>query len=247
MEILHSVLTAEGLFSLLTLSLLEIVLGIDNVIFVSIIVGKLPAQDHSKARKIWLIGALLLRTILLLSISWIAGLVYPLFSIAHHEFSGRDLIMMFGGLFLLAKSTIEIHSKLEGENLHENKNTTIKAKAFTSIMAQVMLIDLVFSLDSVITAIGLANQIPIMIMAIIIALIIMLFSSTSISTYIERHPTLKMLALSFLLMVGLTLFIEGFGVHVPKGYIYTAMAFSLLVEVLNMRFRNNQNKPLHLR
>jgi len=247
MEILHSVLTAEGLFSLLTLSLLEIVLGIDNVIFVSIIVGKLPAQDHSKARKIWLIGALLLRTILLLSISWIAGLVNPLFTIAHHEFSGRDLIMMFGGLFLLAKSTIEIHSKLEGENLHENKNTTIKAKAFTSIMAQVMLIDLVFSLDSVITAIGLANQIPIMIMAIIIALIIMLFSSTSISTYIERHPTLKMLALSFLLMVGLTLFIEGFGIHVPKGYIYTAMAFSLLVEVLNMRFRKNQNKPLHLR
>ena len=247
MEILHSVFTPEGLFSLLTLSLLEIVLGIDNVIFVSIIVGKLPAQDHSKARKIWIVGALLLRTILLLSISWIAGLVYPLFTIVQHEFSGRDLIMMFGGLFLLAKSTIEIHSKLEGENHHEDKNTTIKAKAFTSIMAQVLLIDLVFSLDSVITAIGLANQIPIMIMAIIIALIIMLFSSTSISTYIERHPTLKMLALSFLLMVGLTLFIEGFGIHVPKGYIYTAMAFSLLVEVLNMRFRKNQNKPLHLR
>lgn len=247
MEILHSVFTPEGLFSLLTLSLLEIVLGIDNVIFVSIIVGKLPAQDHSKARKIWIVGALLLRTILLLSISWIAGLVYPLFTVVQHEFSGRDLIMMFGGLFLLAKSTIEIHSKLEGENHHEDKNTTIKAKAFTSIMAQVLLIDLVFSLDSVITAIGLANQIPIMIMAIIIALIIMLFSSTSISTYIERHPTLKMLALSFLLMVGLTLFIEGFGIHVPKGYIYTAMAFSLLVEVLNMRFRKNQNKPLHLR
>ena len=247
MEILHSVFTPEGLFSLLTLSLLEIVLGIDNVIFVSIIVGKLPAQDHSKARKIWIVGALLLRTILLLSISWIAGLVYPLFTVVQHEFSGRDLIMMFGGLFLLAKSTIEIHSKLEGENHHEDKNTTIKAKAFTSIMAQVLLIDLVFSLDSVITAIGLANQIPIMIIAIIIALIIMLFSSTSISTYIERHPTLKMLALSFLLMVGLTLFIEGFGIHVPKGYIYTAMAFSLLVEVLNMRFRKNQNKPLHLR
>jgi predicted tellurium resistance membrane protein TerC len=155
--------------------------------------------------------------------------------------------MMFGGLFLLAKSTIEIHSKLEGESHHQEKNSGIKAKAFASIMTQVLLIDLVFSLDSVITAIGLANQIPIMIMAIIIALIIMLFSSTSISTYIERHPTLKMLALSFLLMVGLTLFIEGFGIHVPKGYIYTAMAFSLLVEVLNMRFRKNQNKPLHLR
>jgi predicted tellurium resistance membrane protein TerC len=247
MEILHSVFTPEGLFSLLTLSLLEIVLGIDNVIFVSIIVGKLPAQDHSKARKIWIVGALLLRTILLLSISWIAGLVYPLFTIVQHEFSGRDLIMMFGGLFLLAKSTIEIHSKLEGESHHQDNNSTIKSKAFTSIMAQVLLIDLVFSLDSVITAIGLANQIPIMIIAIIIALIIMLFSSTSISTYIERHPTLKMLALSFLLMVGLTLFIEGFGIHVPKGYIYTAMAFSLLVEVLNMRFRKNQNKPLHLR
>ena len=247
MEILHSVFTPEGLFSLLTLSLLEIVLGIDNVIFVSIIVGKLPAQDHAKARKIWIIGALLLRTVLLLSISWIAGLVYPLFTILHHEFSGRDLIMMFGGLFLLAKSTIEIHSKLEGESHYEDKNSSIKSKAFTSIMAQVLLIDLVFSLDSVITAIGLANQIPIMIMAIIIALIIMLFSSTSISKYIEAHPTLKMLALSFLLMVGLTLFIEGFGIHVPKGYIYTAMAFSLLVEVLNMRFRKNQNKPLHLR
>ena len=247
MEILHSVFTPEGLFSLLTLSLLEIVLGIDNVIFVSIIVGKLPAQDHAKARKIWIIGALLLRTILLLSISWIAVLVYPLFTILHHEFSGRDLIMMFGGLFLLAKSTIEIHSKIEGEIHHEDKDNTIKAKAFTSIMTQVLLIDLVFSLDSVITAIGLANQIPIMIMAIIIALIIMLFSSTSISKYIEAHPTLKMLALSFLLMVGLTLFIEGFGIHVPKGYIYTAMAFSLLVEVLNMRFRKNQNKPLHLR
>jgi predicted tellurium resistance membrane protein TerC len=243
MEMLYSVFTPEGLFSLLTLSLLEIVLGIDNVIFVSIIVGKLPAQDHAKARKIWIIGALLLRTILLLSISWIAGLVYPLFTIAHHEFSGRDLIMMFGGLFLLAKSTIEIHSKIEGESHYEDKDNSIKSKAFTSIMTQVLLIDLVFSLDSVITAIGLANQIPIMIMAIIIALIIMLFSSASISKYIEAHPTLKMLALSFLLMVGLTLFIEGFGIHVPKGYIYTAMAFSLLVEVLNMRFRKNQNKP----
>ena len=247
MEILYSVFTPEGLFSLLTLSLLEIVLGIDNVIFVSIIVGKLPVQDHAKARKIWIIGALILRTILLLSISWIAGLVYPLFSIVHHVFSGRDLIMMFGGLFLLAKSTIEIHSKIEGEIHHEDKDNTIKSKAFTSIMTQVLLIDLVFSLDSVITAIGLANQIPIMIMAILIALIIMLFSSASISKYIEAHPTLKMLALSFLLMVGLTLFIEGFGIHVPKGYIYTAMAFSLLVEVLNMRFRKNQNKPLHLR
>jgi predicted tellurium resistance membrane protein TerC len=247
MELLQAIISPEGLFSLLTLSLLEIVLGIDNVIFVSIIVGKLPAQDHAKARKIWIIGALLLRSILLLSISWIAGLVYPLFTVFHHEFSGRDLIMMFGGLFLLAKSTIEIHSKLEGESHHQEKNSGIKAKAFASIMTQVLLIDLVFSLDSVITAIGLANQIPIMIMAIIIALIIMLFSSTSISTYIERHPTLKMLALSFLLMVGLTLFIEGFGIHVPKGYIYTAMAFSLLVEVLNMRFRKSQNKPLHLR
>ena len=248
MEFLAIFLTPEGLFSLLTLSILEIVLGIDNVIFVSIIIGKLPKEQHSKARRIWIIGALILRFILLSGISWIAGLVYPLFSVFGHDFSGRDLIMMFGGLFLLAKSTLEIHSKLEGDDMaHKSEEATHK-KAFALVMVQVVLIDLVFSLDSVITAIGLANHIPVMIAAIIIALSIMVLSSNAISSFIEKHPTLKILALSFLLMVGLTLFIEGFAIHVPKGYIYTAMSFSILVESLNIRLRKKlDKKPVHLR
>lgn len=246
MEQLHIFLTPEGLFSLLTLSMLEIALGIDNVIFVSIIIGKLPPEQHNRARRIWIIGALILRCILLMSISYIAGLVFPLFSVVGHEFSGRNLIMMFGGLFLLAKSTLEIHSKLEGIEHGEKNVSTTMGTSFTLIIGQVLLIDLVFSLDSVITAIGLANHIPVMIASIIIALTIMLLSSSAISAFVEKHPTLKMLALSFLLMVGLTLFVEGFGVHVPKGYIYTAMAFSLLVETLNIRLRK-KTIPLHLR
>jgi predicted tellurium resistance membrane protein TerC len=246
MEFLHIFLTPEGLFSLLTLSLLEIALGIDNVIFVSIIIGKLPKERHETARRIWIAGALILRFCLLLSISYLAGLTFPLFEVLGHGFSGRDLIMMFGGLFLLAKSTLEIHSKLEG--VHHGQDTKAGKSAFALVMGQVLLIDLVFSLDSVITAIGLANHIPVMVAAIIIALTIMVVSSTAISEFVERHPTLKILALSFLLMVGLTLFVEGFGVHVPKGYIYTAMAFSLLVETLNIRLRKKtQTPPVHLR
>lgn len=246
MEFLHIFLTPEGLFSLLTLSLLEIALGIDNVIFVSIIIGKLPKERHETARRIWIAGALILRFCLLMSISYLAGLTFPLFEVLGHGFSGRDLIMMFGGLFLLAKSTLEIHSKLEG--VHHGQDTKAGKSAFALVMGQVLLIDLVFSLDSVITAIGLANHIPVMVAAIIIALTIMVVSSTAISEFVERHPTLKILALSFLLMVGLTLFVEGFGVHVPKGYIYTAMAFSLLVETLNIRLRKKtQTPPVHLR
>ena len=246
MDFLQVFLTPEGLFSLLTLSLLEIALGIDNVIFVSIIIGKLPPEQHAKARRIWIVGALILRFLLLMSISYLAGLVYPLFSMIGHDFSGRDLIMIFGGLFLLGKSTLEIHSKLEGEH-SENKNGVGKS-AFYLVIGQILLIDLVFSLDSVITAIGLANHIPIMVAAIIIALTIMLLSATAISEFVDTHPTLKILALSFLLMVGLTLFVEGFGVHVPKGYIYSAMAFSLLVETLNIKLRKKtQNPPVHLR
>ena len=247
MEYLQIFLTAEGLFSLFTLSLLEIALGIDNVIFVSIIIGKLPAELHAKARRIWIIGALILRFFLLISISYLAGLVYPIFSALGHDFSGRDLIMMFGGLFLLAKSTLEIHSKLEGES-HDKGNGSVAKSAFFMVIGQILLIDLVFSLDSVITAIGLANHIPVMVAAIIIAMTIMLLSATAISEFVEKHPTLKILALSFLLMVGLTLFVEGFGVHVPKGYIYSAMAFSLLVETLNIRLRKkSQVPPVHLR
>lgn len=246
MEFLHIFITPEGLFSLLTLSLLEIALGIDNVIFVSIIIGKLPKERHETARRIWIAGALILRFCLLMSISYLAGLTFPLFEVLGHGFSGRDLIMMFGGLFLLAKSTLEIHSKLEG--VHHGQDTKAGKSAFALVMGQVLLIDLVFSLDSVITAIGLANHIPVMVAAIIIALTIMVVSSTAISEFVERHPTLKILALSFLLMVGLTLFVEGFGVHVPKGYIYTAMAFSLLVETLNIRLRKKtQTPPVHLR
>ncbi len=247
MEILQVFLTPEGLFSVLTLSLLEIALGIDNVIFVSIIIGKLPLEQHAKARRIWVIGALILRFLLLMSISYLAGLTYPLFSMIGHDFSGRDLIMMFGGLFLLAKSTLEIHSKLEGDQ-SESKKGIVAKSAFFLVIGQILLIDLIFSLDSVITAIGLANHIPIMVAAIVIALTIMLLSASAISAFVEKHPTLKILALSFLLMVGLTLFVEGFGVHVPKGYIYSAMTFSLLVETLNIRLRKKtHNPPVHLR
>jgi len=247
MEILQVFLTPEGLFSVLTLSLLEIALGIDNVIFVSIIIGKLPLEQHAKARRIWVIGALILRFLLLMSISYLAGLTYPLFSMIGHDFSGRDLIMMFGGLFLLPKSTLEIHAKLEGDQ-SESKKGIVAKSAFFLVIGQILLIDLIFSLDSVITAIGLANHIPIMVAAIVIALTIMLLSASAISAFVEKHPTLKILALSFLLMVGLTLFVEGFGVHVPKGYIYSAMTFSLLVETLNIRLRKKtHNPPVHLR
>lgn len=248
MDIFQIFLTPEGLFSLLTLSMLEIALGIDNVIFVSIIIGKLPKERHNSARRLWIIGALILRFCLLMSISYLAGLIYPIFSLFGNAFTGRDLIMMFGGLFLLAKSTLEIHTKLEGIDHEQEATKKVGARAFGMVIGQVLLIDLVFSLDSVITAIGLANHIPIMVAAIVIALAIMLLSSSSISAFVDRHPTLKILALSFLLMVGLTLFVEGFGVHVPKGYIYSAMAFSLLVETLNIRLRKKtQTPPVHLR
>ena len=206
MDFLQVFLTPEGLFSLLTLTLLEIALGIDNVIFVSIIISKLPAEQHAKARKIWIVGALILRILLLMSISYLAGLVYPIFSMIGHDFSGRDLIMVFGGLFLLGKSTLEIHSKLEGEH-SENTNGVAKS-AFYIVIGQILLIDLVFSLDSVITAIGLANNISIMVASIIIALAIMLLSATAISEFVDKHPTLKILALSFLLMVGFTFAIK---------------------------------------
>ncbi|NBO71905.1 TerC family protein [bacterium] len=248
MDIFQIFLTPEGLFSLLTLSMLEIALGIDNVIFVSIIIGKLPKERHNSARRLWIIGALILRFCLLMSISYLAGLIYPIFSLFGNAFTGRDLIMMFGGLFLLAKSTLEIHTKLEGIDHEQEATKKVGARAFGMVIGQVLLIDLVFSLDSVITAIGLANHIPIMVAAIVIALAIMLLSSSAISAFVDRHPTLKILALSFLLMVGLTLFVEGFGVHVPKGYIYSAMAFSLLVETLNIRLRKKtQTPPVHLR
>lgn len=228
-----------ALISLLTLTLLEIVLGIDNVIFISILASRLPEASRDKVRSIGLALALVLRIILLLFITEIAKLTTPLFTFLDHGFSWRDFIMMGGGLFLIAKSTTEIHNKLEGE---EHEGAAGNKSSFIGAVIQIAILDLVFSIDSVITAIGLAQHVEIMITSVVIAVFIMFFTAKSVSNFIEKHPTLKILALSFLLMVGLVLFVEGFGVHVEKGFVYTAMAFSILVELLNMRFRTKK-KP----
>lgn len=230
----------ETYVSLLTLTFLEIVLGIDNIIFISILTGKLPAESREKARIIGLSVALIFRILLILAISWIAGLVEPLFSVFSHPVSGRDLILMGGGLFLIVKSTLEIHEKLEGEEHEKSSNA---APGFWNIIVQIVLLDLVFSLDSVITAVGLVSHIEIMIVAIVISMIIMIMFAGKVSDFIHKHPTIKMLALSFLLMIGLLLLVEGFHVAVPKGYVYFAMLFSFAVEMLNIRMRN-KNKPV---
>ncbi|NBV12671.1 MAG: TerC family protein [Sphingobacteriia bacterium] len=221
--------------SLFTLTAMEVVLGIDNIIFVSIIAGRLPADQQKRARFIGLSLALIIRILLLCMISWLAGLTQALFVLADHPISIRDMIMMAGGLFLLGKSTLEIHYKLEGEDPDSNKK--IKSPGFTQIIIQILLLDLVFSIDSIITAIGLVQEVGIMITAVIISMMIMMIFASKISNFIEKHPTLKMLALSFLLMVGLLLIAEGLGMHVPKGYVYFAMAFSFGVEMLNLRLR----------
>jgi len=225
--------------SLLTLTFLEIVLGIDNIIFISILTGKLPAEQQNKARITGLILALLFRVGLLMMISWIAGLVYPILTIFDFSFSGRDLILIAGGLFLLVKSTLEIHNKIEGTE--EGLNKDVKQK-FWNIIVQIIIIDLVFSLDSVITAVGLVNDLTIMVIAIIISMIVMIIFSKSVSDFIHKHPTIKMLALSFLLMIGLLLLVEGFHVEVPKGYVYFAMLFSFIVEMLNIKMREREKR-----
>jgi predicted tellurium resistance membrane protein TerC len=230
--------------SLATLTLMEVVLGIDNIIFISIIAGRLPQEQQGKARMLGLSLALIIRIILLLFISWLAGLTEPVFTLLDKGFSARDLIMMGGGLFLLGKSTLEIHHKLEGVEDEGGKGKAIVS--FSHIIVQILLLDIVFSLDSIITAIGLVKEPIIMIIAVVISMIVMMIFAGSIGRFIEKHPTIKMLALSFLLMIGLVLFVEGFEVHVPKGYIYFAMAFSILVEMLNMRMLRNR-KPVHLR
>lgn len=230
----------ETYVSLLTLTFLEIVLGIDNIIFISILTGKLPAESREKARIIGLSVALIFRILLILAISWIAGLVEPLFSVFSHPVSGRDLILMGGGLFLIVKSTLEIHEKLEGEEHEKSSNA---APGFWNIIVQIVLLDLVFSLDSVITAVGLVSHIEIMIVAIVISMIIIIMFAGKVSDFIHKHPTIKMLALSFLLMIGLLLLVEGFHVAVPKGYVYFAMLFSFAVEMLNIKMRN-KNKPV---
>jgi len=223
---------------LLTLTVLEIVLGIDNIVFISILSGKLPKGDQKRARRLGLSLALITRVLLLLSLNWVMSLTAPIFTIVSQEISGRDLILLIGGLFLIYKATTEIHEKLEGEN----HDTEIKGRAtFSGVIVQILLLDIVFSLDSVITAVGMANQIGVMVAAVIIAVIIMLFAAESISKFVNNHPTVKMLALSFLVLIGVSLLGEGLDQHIPKGYIYFAMAFSVLVEMLNLRLKKKTN------
>ena len=233
----------ESLIALLTLTVLEIVLGIDNIIFISILSGKLPKEQQSKARLTGLGLAMITRILLLFSIVWIMKLTLPLFTVIGQEISGRDLILIGGGLFLIAKSTFEIHDKLEGEEGHKSAKV---AKSFGSVITQILLLDIVFSLDSVITAVGMANNIMIMIVAVVIAVGVMMVSAKGISDFVEKHPTVKMLALAFLLLIGVSLIAEGLDQHISKGYIYFAMAFSIFVEMLNLRMKA-KTKPVELR
>jgi predicted tellurium resistance membrane protein TerC len=237
--------TSENLIALLTLSSLEIVLGIDNIVFISILVGKLPREQQGKARQIGLLLAMGMRIALLLAISWVIGLTAPLFTlpVLAQEISGRDLILLLGGLFLVGKATWEIHDKLEGG---DHTQAVPRVASFAGILFQIVLLDIVFSLDSVITAVGLAREIAVMIAAVMIAVVVMMIFAGRISDFIERHPTLKMLALSFLLLIGVVLIADGFGQHVSKGYIYFAMAFSLFVEILNIRLRRVSEPPVEL-
>ncbi len=233
----------QAWIAFVTLLGLEIVLGIDNVVFISILAGKLPVAQQAKARYVGLGLAMLMRIALLFSLSWVIRLTAPLFTIFGHEFSGRDLILIIGGLFLLAKATHEIHQKLEGE---EGQSSARVKPSFSSVIIQILLLDLVFSLDSVITAVGMVDDISIMIAAVVIAIAFMMVFAAPISNFVERHPTFKMLALSFLLLIGFTLIAEGWDRHIPKGYIYVAMAFSVFVEVLNLKFRKPGDAPVKL-
>jgi len=230
-------LNPEIWVAFLTLLALEIVLGIDNIVFISILVDKLPEERQALARRLGLGLALVMRIILLLSLSWVIGLTAPLFTVLAQEISGRDVILILGGLFLLGKATYEIHENLEGEEGHASAR--VKAN-FASVLVQIILIDMVFSLDSVITAVGMVDQVSVMIAAVTVAIVVMLFSAEAVAGVVNRHPTLKMLALSFLLLIGLALLLEGFDQHVPKGYIYFAMGFSVLVELLNIRVRRRR-------
>jgi len=246
----------EAWISLLTLTLLEIVLGIDNIVFISILSGKLPADQQKKARQLGLGLAMITRVLLLLSLSWVMSLTSPLFNIGEWinldnkewleklAISGRDVILILGGLFLIYKSTHEIHLKLEGGEDEEGK---VKVHSFAGVIVQILVLDIVFSLDSVITAIGMAEHVEVMIAAVVIAVLIMMVSANAISGFVNNHPTVKMLALSFLLLIGVSLLAEGLDQHIPKGYIYFAMAFSILVEMLNLKMKKNTKDPVKLR
>ena len=229
----------------LTLTLLEIVLGIDNIIFISILCGKLPPDQQGKARRIGLGLAMVMRILLLLSLSWVIGLTKPLFTlpVLGHELSGRDLVLIVGGLFLIAKSTMEIHEKLEGEEGHASARV---GPSFTSVLLQIMVLDIVFSLDSVITAIGMVSQVTVMIAAVVVAVGFMMVFAGAVGDFVHRHPTIKMLALSFLLLIGVMLVADGLRQHIPKGYVYFAMAFSVFVEMLNIRMKKKTTRPVEL-
>ena len=233
----------QNWIALLTLTSLEIVLGIDNIIFISILAGKLPQAQQAKARQVGLSLAMFVRIALLFSLSWIIGLTAPLFEVFEFEVTGRSLILFAGGLFLLAKSTFEIHEKLEGEEGHASDKVSA---TFTSVIIQILLLDIVFSLDSVITAVGMVDQLAVMVAAVVIAVGVMLIAAGPVSEFVEHHPTVKMLALSFLLPIGFSLVAEAFELHIPKGYIYFAMGFSVFVEMLNLRLRGGA-KPVELR
>jgi predicted tellurium resistance membrane protein TerC len=234
----------EAWIALLTLTVLEIVLGIDNVIFISILAGKLPREQQGTARTVGLALAMLMRIVLLFSLTWIMRLTAPLFTVLGEEISGRDLVLIVGGLFLLYKSTHEIHDRLEGE---EGEDSVRVMPSLTSVLIQIMLLDIVFSLDSVITAVGMAEDLGVMVTAVVIAVGFMMVFAAPVSRFVDRHPTVKMLALSFLLLIGITLIADGLGRHIPKGYIYFAMAFSIGVELLNLRARRGKQDVVKLR
>ena len=233
--------------ALATLTVLEIVLGVDNIIFLSIIADRLPEAQRPRARRLGLVAAMVMRILMLLGLTWLMGLTATLFEVAEHDFSGRDLILIGGGLFLLWKSTIEVHQQLEGE---EHEAGGGRKATFWMVIAQIGMLDLVFSFDSVLTAIGLAKDVPVMIIAIVVAVLVMMWAAEPIAKFVHRHPTIKMLALSFLVLIGFALVAEGLGLHIPKGYIYFAVAFSLGVEMLNMRMRKQKRLavgPVRLR
>ena len=238
-------LTSEGLLALVTLTFLEIILGVDNVIFISILSSTLPKSDQARARRTGLLGAMLMRIALLLSIAWIVRLTAPLFTVLARDVSGRDLILLGGGLFLMGKATVEIHGRLEGEEGHGSAGV---APSFGAVIGQIMLLDIVFSLDSVITAVGMAESVAVMVAAVLLSVGLMMFAAEPISSFVSRHPTVKMLALSFLLLIGISLVGDGLGTHIPKGYIYFAMGFSVCVEMVNLRVRRGLSpaQPVHL-